>query len=163
MKTKIESNDLFRLHKLFIKASNTEGLKLEGEKYIGEFLTEGFRSETPFVVNGEVIGCPFNLQILINIYGKDMVPNCMGIYHLFSDDKLVYIGMSKNIRKRLIEHLRDDAKVFNNVLWFCTGDRTIDKVFEIERNLIKLHNPILNIQHSKPFQNATISIPITTY
>ena len=68
MKTKIESNDLFRLHKLFIKASNTEGLKLEGEKYIGEFLTEGFRSETPFVVNGEVIGCPFNLQILINIY-----------------------------------------------------------------------------------------------
>lgn len=156
MKRKFEDTDIFKTHNLFIKANNTEGLKLEGEKYIGEFLTEGFSSKTPFVVKGEIIGCPFNLQILINKYGKDMVPNCIGIYHLFSDDKLVYIGMSKNIRKRLIEHLRDDSKVFNNVLWFCTGERTIDKVFEIERNLIKLHNPILNIQNSKPFQYATL-------
>jgi hypothetical protein len=148
VKKNFEDLELIRLHKLFIKASNTEGLKLEGKQYIGEFLTDEFTSETPFIVNGELIGCPFNLQMLIHRYGKDFVPNCIGIYHLFSDNKLVYIGMSINIRKRLIEHLRDDTKVFNNVLWFCTKDRTIDMVLELERNMIKFHNPILNKQHS---------------
>ena len=149
MEIRFEETEKYKLNQLAIQALNTERLKLEGEQYIGEFLSKDFTSNKPFIVNEQVIGYPFNLKTFIKCFEKYFIPDCLGIYHLFNDDKLVYIGMSKNIRKRLIEHLRDDAKVFNNVLWFCTGERTIDKVFEIERNMIKYHNPILNIQHSK--------------
>ncbi len=153
MEIRFEETENYQLNKKAIQALNTKGLKLKGEEYIGEFLSKDFTSKTPFIFNGEIIGYPFNLETFIHRFEKYFIPNCLGIYHLFNDDKLVYIGMSKNIRKRLIEHLRDDAKVFNNVLWFCANhlkeDCTIQDIIEIERNMIKYHNPILNIQHSK--------------
>jgi excinuclease UvrABC nuclease subunit len=98
--------------------------------------------------NGEIIGHPFNLSQTIDTLGKDIIPNVMGIYHLFYKDMLVYIGMSKNLRGRLMQHLKDESKVFQNVLWFSCEDKTIDQVLNIEYNMIKKFKPSLNLTHA---------------
>jgi hypothetical protein len=119
--------------------------------YIGHDLIDG-RIETsphPFIVDGVTIGLPFNLAQLINLYGKEIIPNKLGIYHLFYNEKLVYIGMSRKIRGRLLSHLKDKKMPFNNVLWFCASmagpEYTIEKIMQIEYNMIKRFKPSLNI------------------
>lgn len=106
------------------------------------------RAPEPYKYNGEIIGHPFNLAQTIDSFGKDIIPNVMGIYHLFYKDMLVYIGMSKNLRGRLMQHLKDENKVFHNVLWFCCEDKTIDQVLNIEYNMIKKFKPSLNLTHA---------------
>lgn len=123
------------------------------ENYIGkEFLECIDKSDKPFVLDGVEIGMPFNLQMLVNQYGKKAIPNCLGIYHLFYNDQLVYIGMSKNLRGRLLGHLKDKDMPFNNVLWFCAHlwkeDATVADVLRIEHNMIKRYKPALNCTHA---------------
>jgi len=133
---------------------NTTTLKAENEDFIANnFLKRRNirQANTPFVVDGKVIGLPFNLQDVINNIGKKIIPDKLGIYHLFQDDRLVYIGMSKNVRNRLLGHLIDDDMPFNNCLWFIssefTKERTVKEIFNIERNMIKRFRPIFNIQY----------------
>ena len=38
-----------------------------------------------------------------------------GIYGLFQDDKLIYIGLAENLSRRIGEHLKDDHKAFNRI------------------------------------------------
>jgi excinuclease UvrABC nuclease subunit len=119
------------------------------QKYIGqEYLENIDKAENPFVVDGVIIGLPFNLQMVVNKYGKTIVPNCLGIYHLFYNDQLVYIGMSKNLRGRLLCHLKDKDMPFNNVLWFCMDilreNPSIEETLRIEHNMIKRFKPALN-------------------
>ena len=123
------------------------------QTYIGqEFLEDIDKAENPYIVDGVVIGLPFNLQMLVNKWGKKMIPDCLGIYHLFYNDQLVYIGMSKNLRGRLITHLKDEDMPFNNVLWFCmhmyTENPTIEQTLRIEHNMIKRFKPALNSKHT---------------
>jgi len=123
------------------------------QTYIGqEFLEDIDKAENPYIVDGVVIGLPFNLQMLVNKWGKKMIPDCLGIYHLFYNDQLVYIGMSKNLRGRLITHLKDKDMPFNNVLWFCmdmyTENPTIEETLRIEHNMIKRFKPALNSKHT---------------
>ena len=123
------------------------------DTYIGETLMRGIsKAETPFIVDGVVIGYPFNLRQTINQFGKEIIPNCLGIYHLFYNDRLVYIGMSKNIRGRLLYHLKDNNMPFNNVLWFCAShykeNCTIENILQIECNMIKRFTPSLNTVHA---------------
>lgn len=118
----------------------------------GEFLIKSIGTSSPFIVDGVVIGLPFNLQNLVYNFGKEIIPNCLGIYHLFYEDQLVYIGMSKNIRGRLIQHLKDKDMPFNNCLWFCAGnykkDATIGEILRIEYEMIKKFKPVLNSLHA---------------
>ncbi len=122
------------------------------QRFIGEGLLKG-RVNTckPFIVNGHEIGTPFNLKDLIKTFGKNIIPDELGVYHLFYHDQLVYIGMSKSIRKRLIQHLRDEDMPFHNVLWFCASNwnedgskATIKDVLKFEYRLIKTFKPVLN-------------------
>jgi len=118
------------------------------EEFIFDSVLEGIGRSSPFICNGKVIGKPFNLDQLVNKYGKEAIPDELGIYHLFYHDQLVYIGMSKSIRKRLMQHLGDDDMPFNNVLWFCAHrwreNATIADVLKVEYRLIKYFKPVLN-------------------
>ena len=82
----------------------------------------------PFIHNDKEVGYPFNLNTAVNMFGKNVIPEDQGIYHLFHKGRLVYVGMSKNLRGRLLYHLKDDEKVFDAVLWFNMKDRTIEQV-----------------------------------
>ena len=62
-------------------------------EFIGEDLLEGYRELAPFVVDGETIGVPFNLQQLVDAYGKVIRP--IGYIPFVFEDQLVYVGMSK--------------------------------------------------------------------
>ena len=130
----------------------TENYKLEEERYIGEKIMYGIASETPYMYNGEIIGYPFNLEKFIKKFGKDFIPNKLGIYHLFYHDHLVYVGMSKNIKTRLLQHLKDKDMPFHNVMWFMaeyiTENATIEEVLEVEYNMIKTFKPSLNLMYT---------------
>lgn len=102
----------------------------------------------PYMHNGEIIGYPFNLNDAIAAFGKEIIPDVQGIYHLFYKDMLVYVGMSKSLRGRLLQHLKDESMVFQNVLWFCLEKEGIEEVLEYEYRIIKKLKPSLNITHA---------------
>lgn len=121
--------------------------KFIGEKYIADIV-----NDTPFIVENKIIGHPFDLEKLINKFGKEIIPNKLGIYHLFFYDQLVYIGMSKNIRGRLLMHLKDQDMHFNYCLWFTANLYSkkckIKDILEIEYKMIKKFKPVLNSLHA---------------
>jgi len=121
-------------------------------EFIGDSFMDGIDTTNPFSYNGYVIGKPFNLVQLINRYGKQIIPDCLGIYHLFYNDQLVYIGMSKNIRGRLLCHLRDNDMEFQYCLWFVADmlkdNCSISDVLKIEHKMIKTFKPVLNSVHA---------------
>lgn len=125
--------------------------------FIGDSIFEYLRIKQEndvFTYKGVDIARPFKLQ---DIYTNDiefMIPKELGIYHLFKNNELVYIGMSKNIRKRLRQHFRDDNKDFDSVLYFIARifDKNINDITKIEKNMIKYHKPKLNIQHNNTSQ-----------
>jgi hypothetical protein len=105
-------------------------------------------SLNPYIYNGEMIGHPFNLKDSISLFGKAVIPETQGIYHLFYRDMLVYVGMSRSLRGRLIQHLKDEGKVFDNILWFELPDKTTEQILNIEYNMIKKFKPSLNLTHA---------------
>lgn len=102
------------------------------------------RMKKPFIVDGVVIGLPFDLSQVVSKYGRSIIPDELGIYHLFYDDTLVYIGMSKSLRGRLLGHLTDDDMPFHFVLWFCGNGKSVREILDIERKMIKRFKPELN-------------------
>jgi hypothetical protein len=106
------------------------------------------RCSEPFVVNGIIVGYPFNLIDSISMFGKEFIPDVQGIYHLFYKDMLVYVGMSRNLRGRLLQHLKDESMVFQNVLWFCLKDKKIEEILELEYKMIKKFKPSLNLTYA---------------
>lgn len=64
-----------------------------------------------------------------------------GIYFMYMDEELVYIGQSINISSRIINHYRENTKVFNKV-FFIKVDA--DSLLSVERDLIKKFNPKYN-------------------
>ena len=100
----------------------------------------------PHIYRDQVIGYPFNLQIAVDTFGKEVIPESQGIYHLFYKGRLVYIGMTKNLRGRLLYHLKDPEKVFDGVLFFNMDDRPLENVLTIEANMIRHFVPPLNIE-----------------
>lgn len=128
--------------------------QIEHEEFIGQLELEESHveySSTKFIVDGECIGTPFNLKLLVQAYGKDIIPSKLGIYHLFYNDQLVYVGMSKNLRNRLLGHLRDEEMPFNYCLWFCADrwreESTVEDILRVEYNMIKRFKPVLNSAH----------------
>ena len=105
-------------------------------------------SPTQFIVDDIIVGTPFNLQQTIGVFGKDVIPDVIGIYHLFYYDQLIYVGMSKSIRGRLLCHLKDNDMPFNYVLWFPMKGCTVSEVLEKEYTMIKRFKPVLNVTHA---------------
>lgn len=117
--------------------------------YIGKefFKDQRIRvSSNPFIHKGVVIGHPFSIADIVERDLKCILPEESGIYHLFSDDVLVYIGMSKNLKNRLLGHYRDGSMEFDNILYFCASDanKTLKQIFNIEKNMIKYFKPFYN-------------------
>lgn len=114
----------------------------------GEYLTEIETAPEPYYHRGDLIGLPFNLKQMVSKYGKEIIPAELGLYHLFYNEMLVYIGISKNIRGRLLQHMKNPDMTFNNVLWFCgkdwKPDATMKDMIEIEYRMIKEMQPPLN-------------------
>jgi excinuclease UvrABC nuclease subunit len=116
-------------------------------EFMGDQYLVGIDRSEPFIVDGDfVVGMPFNLKQVLQKYGKTIVPDRLGIYHLFYENQLVYIGMSKSIRKRLLRHLADEDMPFNNVLWFCYDDLgySVKDVLKLEYKMIQKFKPVLN-------------------
>ncbi len=78
------------------------------------------------------------------------VSNAVGVYFLYDkDDRLIYIGKSKHIRTRLIQHFKSDAyrevrirEELARIDYEVMGDETIALLHESD--LIKLHQPKYN-------------------
>lgn len=97
-----------------------------------------------FQHDGLNVGKPYCLKSAVKHYGKEVIKDCLGLYHLFFEGRLVYIGMSKNLRTRLLYHLKDTDMVFDAVLIFPAPERSIEQVLKIETKLIKRYKPSLN-------------------
>jgi len=72
--------------------------------------------------------------------------NCLGIYCLLKDDEIVYIGQSSNIYVRLLEHLVDEIKEFDNFICIENESKTLIEIEEV-----------LLINHFKPIYNKLMA------
>lgn len=81
------------------------------------------------------------------------VHNCIGIYFLYKDDELVYIGQSKNIGLRIYDgHVRGKAKDFDSYKFVeISDDYNINK---IERLLIEKYLPTYNKSFNVLYNNV---------
>lgn len=64
-----------------------------------------------------------------------------GIYFLYKDYKVVYVGQAQILAERLARHYKDDTKEFDQVRYI---NLPIEHLNDIERAFIKLYNPVLN-------------------
>lgn len=76
---------------------------------------------------------------------KNIPDNICGIYLLYKDDKVVYVGQSTNVNTRIKTHLSQGLKDFEKYIWFeCEKD-----------DLVKVEKEYIN--KFKPFYNGGIS------
>lgn len=101
------------------------------------------RYRKPLIKDGVELGFPIYYH-----WCKDhrvmSPPRTIGIYHLFLDGILVYIGFSRNIRNRLKNHYCDKNMPFDAVLWFTGLDLSLQEWLKFERDAIKYWSPSLN-------------------
>lgn len=65
-----------------------------------------------------------------------------GVYILFQDDNIIYVGRSKNIHVRLGQHWQKGKKRWNGIQ--IIDEKDINKQLLIEKELIKKYLPPLN-------------------
>lgn len=100
--------------------------------------------EKGFFIEKKLIGYPFDIDFLISndllgfLKGK-------GVYFLFKNEDLVYIGMSNFIGRRLIQHFNSE-KEFTHCLW-SFSDNSLSYIRNLESILIRTFNPIYNIRN----------------
>lgn len=86
------------------------------------------------------------MDINVSTISQTSVPiqgNVSGVYFLFHNDEIVYIGQGWNCFLRVAEHTRkDSSKVFTHWSFVEIQSETERKV--IERELIKKHRPKFN-------------------
>ena len=72
-----------------------------------------------------------------------------GIYFLYRDNKIVYIGMSKdNVMDRVVQHYKDPKKEFTRFRIRDFSELSDDALFKKEKNLIKQWLPEYNVIHN---------------
>jgi excinuclease UvrABC nuclease subunit len=77
---------------------------------------------------------------------KKLEGNTPGIYFLFDNDELVYIGKGWNCFLRVAEHTRKDStKIFTSWEYIQIDDEA--KYGELEKQLIKQYRPRYNRVH----------------
>ena len=74
-----------------------------------------------------------------------------GVYFLYQNEKLVYIGKANNITRRILEHIEEGVKVFNSVRYSIVP---IDSLSTVETSLINIE-----IQRVNGFLISIITIP----
>jgi predicted DNA-binding transcriptional regulator AlpA len=79
------------------------------------------------------------------------VKQVTGIYFLFDDDELVYIGQSSNIMQRVGAHLYEAVKGFNKVAYIAIERARLD---EIEAAMIRKFRPPYNDLYPETLQRA---------
>jgi len=78
---------------------------------------------------------------------KPLHGDCPGVYFLFDEGKLVYIGKGWNCLLRIAEHTRKDSdKKFTSWNYIQVDD--INEYNRIEKELIKKHCPKYNKIHN---------------
>ena len=88
--------------------------------------------------------CPYN--------GLPSLENLQGVYLLLSKEhQVVYVGRSKDMRRRINNHLKDSKKPFSHISVFIIESQLAME--RMESAMINIHNPPLNIQ--KPAVNKT--------
>lgn len=78
------------------------------------------------------------------------VPNISGVYALYSDDRLIYIGSSGFLRKRIRIQVITNFKgvKITRVKFRIISHSSNYKRLQFERKLIERLNPIFNIQYA---------------
>ena len=98
----------------------------------------------PFITNsGENLGHPVLIRTIADADVWRMISKDAGIYHLFSNGELVYIGVSKNLQSRLRNHY-DSEKLFDAYLLFPCSVLPISTLYRIEAEMIAQYRPTLN-------------------
>ena len=72
----------------------------------------------------------------------------IGVYHLYKDGEIVYIGMSVNLMIRLGKHYRDKEIDFDRIDFYEINGVDKKGLRSIEGRMIKRFNPIYNIQNN---------------
>lgn len=111
-------------------------------------------------INPKILHTNLDLDVL------DDIPNKPGIYKFYNEtNQLIYIGKSKQLKKRIEQHLRN-VKTLKGVLmqkeiarieYELTGSELIALLFESE--LIKIHQPIYN----KALKNTNYAYGLFVY
>ena len=76
---------------------------------------------------------------------------CIRPYNLISPERIMYVGSSKNMRKRVYRESHPYMKLFRrfeNHLVYVKFLIT-DNYLELEKNIIRQTKPFLNIQHNR--------------
>lgn len=86
-----------------------------------------------------------DVKAIIMIKTKILENNMCGIYFLKHNNIVVYVGQSKNIRKRIKEHLGEKTKVFNDFTFILCPPNLLN---ETETAYIYKHDPLFNRKDS---------------
>lgn len=74
--------------------------------------------------------------------------NPCGVYLLYQDNVLVYVGSSVDIPRRISEHRKDRQMLFNRVeCKFCCS---VSEAKRLEKDLIYEHHPTMNVTDRAP-------------
>jgi len=103
--------------------------------------------KTPLIHDGEIIGYPYCIETAVQIFGKEVISERHGIYQLFYKESMVYVGMSKNLRKRILYHIQDKDKIFDAAMIFPLPEYSLKEILDIEACMIKHYTPSLNVSH----------------
>ncbi len=104
---------------------------------------------------------PFSLPF-VSLINYKQLPEASGIYFVTSNDEILYIGISTNIRNRWVGHHRkSELNIYNDVKihWYLLDDKKA--LPELEAKLIKTLKPKLNgskviVQLKKEIQDNTV-------
>jgi predicted GIY-YIG superfamily endonuclease len=77
---------------------------------------------------------------------RSKLPSLMGIYFVVEEDRVIYIGASRNLRNRLNSH--DKGKYFNNCRIFYLALDVNEPLFQVEKAFIQHHKPQRNSAHA---------------
>ncbi len=88
-----------------------------------------------------------------NIYNKEQliqdaievssIFGLSGVYYLFNNLDIVYIGESECIITRISQHIKENIKIFTHYKLFICDDRK-----QKEKKAIRKHRPIYNATHN---------------
>ena len=81
---------------------------------------------------------------------KKELPICCGVYVMYKDDKVMYVGISKNVRQRFSKHAIKDWDTVK-----MKPATTYGAAHDLEAKLIKKIKPELNSQGSNRMQLST--------
>lgn len=91
---------------------------------------------------------------------KEDYNDCIGVYFLFLDKEIVYIGMSsRSVLGRIFNcHIKNYK--FNSIKIINLNNSNINEIKKMEKELIKEHKPHYNKQFLKGKRNPIIPLNV---